>query len=147
METNHLKIVCSGALFYAKSTNRFLFLQKSFGRNAGTWGLVGGTTEQGETAWQGLQREIIEEIGHCPTIIKTIPLESFVSNDEVFNFFTYLCLIDDEFIPSLSGEHDGWCWATMGTPPKPLHPGLKSSFSNKIIKTKIQTIIDLLKII
>lgn len=144
METDNLKIVCSGALLYSKSTNRFLFLQKAEGRNTGTWGLVGGTTENGESAWQGLQREIVEEIGFIPNIIKTIPLESFVSNDEIFNFYTYLCIIDSEFIPTLSKEHGGWCWATMESPPKPLHNGLKSSFSNKIIRTKIQTIIDLL---
>jgi len=84
------QIVCSGALFYAKSTRRFLLLQKATGKHRGTWGLVGGTNIEGETAWQGLQREIVEEVGDIPTIIKTIPLETFVSNDSVFNFHTYL---------------------------------------------------------
>ena len=75
MENNTLKeqITCSGALFYAKKTGRFLLLQKSHGKHAGTWGLVGGTNITGETPWQGLQREITEEIGSIPTILKTIP--------------------------------------------------------------------------
>jgi ADP-ribose pyrophosphatase YjhB (NUDIX family) len=141
------QIVCSGALFYAKSTRRFLLLQKATGKHRGTWGLVGGTNIEGETAWQGLQREIAEEVGDIPVIIKTIPLETFVSNDSVFNFHTYLCVIDDEFIPTLSSEHQGWAWCTVDGAPKPLHQGLRSSFSNKTIRTKLQTVFDIVDLI
>jgi 8-oxo-dGTP pyrophosphatase MutT (NUDIX family) len=141
------QIVCSGALFYAKSTRRFLLLQKAEGKHAGTWGLVGGTNIEGESAWQGLQREIVEEIGLMPTILKTIPLETFVSNDTVFNFHTYLCVIDLEFVPVLSDEHAGWAWATIDRAPKPLHQGLRNSFSSKTIRTKLQTVFDLVDLI
>jgi 8-oxo-dGTP pyrophosphatase MutT (NUDIX family) len=149
MENNTLKeqITCSGALFYAKKTGRFLLLQKSHGKHAGTWGLVGGTNISGETPWQGLQREIAEEIGAIPAILKTIPLETFVSNDTVFNFHTYLCVIDTEFVPILSDEHDGWAWVTIDRAPKPLHQGLRNSFTNKTIRTKLQTVFDLVDLI
>jgi 8-oxo-dGTP pyrophosphatase MutT (NUDIX family) len=149
METRTIKerIVCSGALFYAKSTRRFLLLQKAHGKHEGTWGLVGGTTVLDETPWQGLQREIAEEIGSIPEIKKTIPLETFVSNDTVFNFHTYLCVIDNEFVPILSDEHIGWAWATIDRAPKPLHQGLRNSFSSKTIRTKLQTIFDLVDLI
>lgn len=140
-------IVCSGALFYAKSTRRFLLLQKAEGKHAGTWGLVGGTNIEGESAWQGLQREVVEEIGSMPDILKTIPLETFVSNDTVFNFHTYLCVIDSEFVPTLSDEHKGWAWSTLDYAPKPLHQGLRNSFGNKIIRTKLQTIFDIVDLI
>lgn len=141
------KIICSGALIYAKSTKRFLLLQKAHGKHTGTWGLVGGTTVEGENPWQGLQREIIEEIGSIPDIIKTIPIETFVSNDTVFNFHTYLCIVDDEFVPILSSEHSGWSWSTIEYTPKPLHQGLRNSFNNKTIRTKIQTVFDLIELI
>jgi 8-oxo-dGTP pyrophosphatase MutT (NUDIX family) len=141
------QIVCSGALFYAKSTRRFLLLQKAEGKHAGTWGLVGGTNIEGESAWQGLQREVVEEIGQMPTILKTIPLETFVSNDTVFNFHTYLCVIDTEFVPVLSNEHAGWSWATIDRAPKPLHQGLRNSFGNRIIRTKLQTVFDIMELI
>ena len=149
MENSVIKesIVCSGALFYAKATRRFLLLQKAHGKHEGTWGLVGGTNIAGETPWQGLLREITEEIGTLPTIIKTIPLETFVSNDRVFNFHTYLCVIDNEFVPVLSDEHQGWAWTTIDRAPKPLHQGLRNSFSNKIIRTKLQTVFDLVDLI
>jgi 8-oxo-dGTP pyrophosphatase MutT (NUDIX family) len=149
METRTIteRIVCSGALFYAKSTRRFLLLQKAHGKHEGTWGLVGGTNVTGETPWQGLQREIVEEIGLSPEIKKTIPLETFVSNDTVFNFHTYLCVIENEFIPTLSDEHQGWAWATIDRAPKPLHQGLRNSFSSKTIRTKLQTVFDLVELI
>ena len=149
METRTLTdtIVCSGALFYAKSTGRVLLLQKADGKHIGTWGLVGGTNLLNENPWQGLQREIQEEIGFIPEILKTIPLETFVSNDKVFNFHTYLCVIEEEFIPRLSSEHCAWAWSTIDFAPKPLHQGLRNSFSNKTIRTKLQTVFDLLDII
>lgn len=137
-------IVCSGALFYSKKTKRVLLLQKSSGKHGGSWGLVGGTTNEGENPWQGLQREVQEEIGFFPTVLKTIPIETFVSNDAVFNFHTYLCVIENEFVPELSDEHCGWCWSTIDNSPKPLHQGLKNSFSSKIIRAKLQTVLDLI---
>ena len=149
METKTLteKIVCSGALFYAKSTRRFLLLQKAYGKHAGTWGLVGGTNIAGENPWQGLQREVDEEIGAFPSVIKTIPLETFVSNDKVFNFHTYLCVIEREFIPILSSEHVAWAWCNIDYAPKPLHQGLRNSFQNKTIRTKLQTVFELIDLI
>lgn len=141
------QIVCSGALFYAKTTKRFLLLQKATGKHTGTWSLVGGTNESQETPWQALQREIQEEIGSVPNILKTIPLETFVSNDKVFHFHTYLCVVVEEFIPQLSAEHSGWAWTTMEYAPKPLHQGLRNSFSNRSVRSKLQTVFDVIDLI
>ena len=115
------KIICSGALFYTLDTQRFLFLHRTQSRQADVWGLVGGTNESEEIPYQALIREIKEEIGECPSIVKSIPLETFVSNDEKFNFHTYLCVVESEFIPKLNGEHNGYAWVSFGKWPKPLH--------------------------
>ncbi len=64
------QITCSGALFYTLDTNRFLFLHRAQGKRANLWGLVGGTNEGAETPWEGLKREIQEEIGQLPVIKK-----------------------------------------------------------------------------
>jgi len=141
------KVVCSGALIYAKSTGRILLLQKASGKHKGTWGLVGGKNTELETAWQGLQREVLEEIGYNPEFSKVIPLESFISNDNKFNFHTYLCVLDSEFIPHLSSEHFGWSWSTLANCPQPLHRGLKHSLLNHIIKTKLQTVFDVINLL
>jgi len=140
-------IVCSGALVYALDTRRFLFLHRAQGKRSNLWGLVGGTNEGAETPWEGLQREIFEEIGEI-SIKKTIPLETFVSNDSKFLFHTYLCVVDTEFLPKLNIEHNGYAWTEFNKWPKPLHHGLKNTLSNKINLTKLETVfkvIDLLE--
>lgn len=138
------KIKGSGALFLSQKTKRFLLLQKASGKKEGVWGLVGGKTEPNESVWQGLQREIHEEIGFVPEIIKSIPLEVFVSDDEHFNFQTYVCIVREEFIPILSAEHKGWAWCEIDSWPKPTHQGIKNTINNKISKTKIETIFEFL---
>ena len=95
-------------------------MQKAEGKHAGRWGLVGGTNHSNESAWQGLQREIEEELGAMPDIKKTIPLERFVSNDSMFNFHTYFCVVESEFIPVLSDEHIAWGWFDLDNLPKPV---------------------------
>lgn len=141
------KIICSGALFYSLKTKRFLFLHRAKSKRNNVWGLVGGTNEDCETPWVGLCREISEEIGFTPTIKKSIPLETFVSNDEHFKFHTYLCLVENEFIPILNDEHDGYCWVSFGNWPRPLHSGLFSTLKSKTNIQKLETVFQLIDII
>ena len=141
------KIICSGALFYTLDTQRFLFLHRTQSRQADVWGLVGGTNESEEIPYQALMREIKEEIGECPPIVKSIPLETFVSNDEKFNFHTYLCVVKEEFIPKLNGEHNGYAWVSFGKWPKPLHQGLRNTLQSKSNLTKLQTVFQLISLL
>lgn len=134
------EIICSGALFYTLNTKRFLLLYRKNGKRNNQWGIVGGTNEYDETPWEGLKREIQEEIGTVPDIVKTIPLETFVSSDSKFQFHTYLCLIKDEFVPILNEEHDGYAWVGDGNWPKPLHQGLRSTLSSKTNRAKLETV-------
>tara|TARA_B100000035_G_scaffold163433_1_gene139216 strand:- start:5857 stop:6294 length:438 start_codon:yes stop_codon:yes gene_type:complete len=140
------KIICSGALFYTLDTQRFLFLHRTQSRQSDVWGLVGGTNESEEIPYKALLREIKEEVGDTPEIIKSIPLETFVSNDEKFNFHTYLCVIKDEFIPQLNGEHNGYAWVSFGNWPKPLHQGLRNTLQSKSNLTKLQTVFQLVSL-
>ena len=110
------------------------------------WGLVGGTNEGEETPWEGLQREIIEEIGNVE-IKKTMPLETFVSNDTKFLFHTYLCVTGEEFVPKLNNEHDGYAWVSFTSWPKPLHHGLRNTLQNKSNLTKLQTVFQVIDLI
>jgi len=136
-------ITATGCLFYDKSTKRFLFLNCSV-QQLLTCRMVGGKSTESETPWQGLQREIVEEVGHQPTIQKTIPLELFVSKDTRFKFHTFVCVVEQEFIPRLNAEHSGYAWVSINTWPQPLHEGVRKTLQNKTIKTKLQTILDLI---
>jgi len=140
------KIICSGALFYTLDTHRFLFLHRTKGKQNNLWGLVGGTNEGTETPWESLKREISEEIGTVE-IKKTIPLETFVSNDDKFQFHTYLCLVDNEFIPILNDEHDGYAWVSFTKWPKPLHHGLRNTLQNKTNQLKLETVFKLIELL
>lgn len=139
-------IVCSGALFYALNSKRFLFLHRARGKQGNMWGLVGGTNEGAETPWEGLKREIVEEIGSIE-IKKTIPLETFISNDNKFSFHTYLCVVKEDFIPTLNDEHDGYAWVSFSQWPKPLHHGLRNTLQNKNNLSKLQTVFQVIDII
>ena len=141
------KIICSGTLFYSLKTKRFLLLHRTQGKHKELWGLVGGTNEDGETPWEGLQREIEEEIGEIPLMKKTVPLESFISNDQQFFFHTYLCVVEQEFIPALNKEHDGYAWVAFKKWPKPLHQGLNNTLRNKTNLNKLDTVIKLVDMI
>ena len=137
-------IICSGALFYAINTKRFLLLQRTDFKTRGMWGLVGGRARYTESAFEGLKREIVEEVGKTSTFKKIIPLEMFTSNDQKFYFNTFVIAIENEFIPTLNKEHSGYCWCNFECWPKNLHAGLRNTLNNKAIKGKLQTILDLI---
>lgn len=139
------QIICSGGLFLTKDTRRFLLLLRNQGKTAGTWGLVGGKKEPNDvTLIDSLTREIQEEVGKTPPIKKIVPLELFTSNDQQFQYNTYVLLIDREFIPVLNEEHVGYAWCSFDNWPKPLHQGLKNSLNNKTIRAKLEVILDLI---
>jgi 8-oxo-dGTP pyrophosphatase MutT (NUDIX family) len=140
-----MNITCSGGIFLSKSTHRFLLLNRTEGKTAGTWGIVGGKNEPSDqTPFDALCREIQEEIGFLPEIQKTIPLEQYESKDGGFYYHTYILLVNDEFIPKLNHEHSGYAWVENDCWPKPLHSGLRTTLSNKTTRAKIETIFDLL---
>ena len=60
-----------------------------------------------------LNREIFEEIGKVDNIIKVIPLDLYTSQDEKFEYHTFACIVENEFIPQLNHEHKGFCWTTL----------------------------------
>lgn len=134
-----------GALLYAKNTNRVLFLLRDTSYN-NTWGLVGGKCEFNESVTDALRREINEEINYEILDNKLIPLELFKSQDGKFEYHTFVCIVEEEFTPKLNHEHKGYCWCTIDSFPKPLHPGLWSSWSNKAIQKKLSTLEEVLKV-
>jgi 8-oxo-dGTP pyrophosphatase MutT (NUDIX family) len=128
-----------GALIYSSSTNRHLFLLRNQKRHAGSWGLVGGGVESGESPSIALQREIIEEIGAI-AFNKIIPLEKFTSENKTFEYHTYLIVVENEFVPRLNDEHRGYAWTSIDDHPKPLHPGVWRTFNFKSVVDKIRTV-------
>lgn len=134
-----------GALIYSRSTHRYLFLLRNQKRHAGSWGLVGGGVEPGESPTAALQREIQEEIGSI-TYEKVIPLEKFTSDNGTFEYHTYVIPVDAEFVPVLNDEHRGYAWTSIDDHPKPLHPGVWRTFNFRVVLEKIKTVENVLQI-
>jgi len=134
-------IMACGSLFYAANTKRYLYLLRRGARYANTWGLVGGTVEKGETVITALRREITEELGLLPAINKYIPIETFTSPDNQFQFETFVCVVPEEFMPILNHEHCGFAWIN-GADGKQLklHPGLWQTLNFDCIQKKLSTI-------
>ncbi len=132
-----------GTIFFSISTKRYLFLLRSKDSHGDTWAFVGGKVEQNESAIQGLSREILEEVGFEPTIIKHIPIEKFTNKNKQFEYHTFISVVDSEFIPILNQEHKGYAWVSIEGWPKPLHPGVFSTFKIQEIIEKIKTVSEL----
>lgn len=140
------RIRAAGALFLSTQTKRFLLLMRDDDTYSDTWATVGGRAELSETVIESLSREIQEEIGFLPLVKKTVPVDLFVSNDEKFEFHTFVCLVDREFIPNLNHEHKGYAWSTIDSFPKPLHPALFNALKSKELRNKINSILALLEV-
>ena len=74
---------------------------------------------------------------------RIIPIELYLSADNGFEYGTYICLVDQEFTAS-PAKTIAWC--SLNDLPKQLHSGLKATLSNQIIKTKINTILELIEV-
>lgn len=132
-------LASTGALIYCTKTHRYLFLLRNTTKHSGSWGIVGGKVESGETVAQGLQREIREELGGVIKGAKIIPIEQYTSDNNKFVFHTFLISVDEEFVPDLNSEHRGYCWVSLEDHPKPLHPGVWRSFNFSAIVDKLKT--------
>lgn len=143
---NKTRIKASGALFLSAETKRFLFLLRADDTYTNTWATVGGRVEKHESVIECLAREIQEEIGFNPIVRKTIPIDLYISNDNRFEFHTFICLVDKEFIPSLNEEHKGYAWAGIDSYPKPLHPALYNALQSDALYQKIDSVVDLLEV-
>lgn len=71
---------------------------------------------------------------------RILPIELYLSEDKGFEYGTYVCLVENEF---LTQEIQTLSWAHLDQLPKQLHSGLKNTLSNSIIRTKLDTIIEL----
>ena len=133
----------AGALFLAKDTGRVMLnLRSEHTSKPHTWSFWGGMVLKEETPMDGLTRELSEELGEIPNIIKAFPLDVFHSIDGKFNYYTVAILVENEFIPQLNKEGNGYCWCNIGSWPKPLHEGAKKLLYNRNIVKNISAILN-----
>jgi hypothetical protein len=71
---------------------------------------------------------------------RIVPIELYLSEDRGFEYGTYVCLVEDEFLTQAAPTI---CWSHLDYLPKQLHNGLKVTLNNSVIRTKIETIMEL----
>jgi 8-oxo-dGTP pyrophosphatase MutT (NUDIX family) len=130
--------ISAGIFFYASSTQRFLYLLRN-DKNSSNWGIPGGKVEDGETLFEGVERECIEEISYFPKDAKLVPIQKFINNS--FTYHTFFCKVEDEFIPVLNEEHCGYAWTDSNYYPKPMHPGLFNTVNFDVVQDKLEQLI------
>ncbi len=137
-----MKKEACGTIFISKNTGRVLLNlrapDKSFRLK---WSLWGGMMEPNETPKQCLLREMSEEMGMIPDINKIYPYDVYESDDKNFKYYSFICIVDDEFIPVLNHESVGYCWAKLGIWPSPMHEGARITLCNEASLSKLKTIL------
>jgi len=71
---------------------------------------------------------------------RIVPIELYLSEDRGFEYGTYVCVVDQEFLTISSKTV---CWADLDYLPKQLHSGLRTTLNNQVIRVKIETILEL----
>jgi hypothetical protein len=118
----------AGLLFLAKTTGRILLINEDHHWTVPTFGRKSSILED--------SKDLIDSYSAG----RLLPIELYLSQDKGFEYGTYVCLVDQEFLPTVSPTI---CWAQLDHLPKNLHTGLKITLNNQIIRIKIETILEL----
>lgn len=138
-----MTINASGCLLMSIETKRMLMqLRKPDRRNKSYWGFWGGGHHKNEKPIQAINRELSEEIGFLPDIIKYYPLHKMTSNDRSFEYNTFIVTVAEEFVPILNRESHGYAWIDYNRYLTPLHPGAKMVLQNPRILSKVKTVVN-----
>lgn len=139
---NHQDKTAVGCIFISTSTKRVLLnLRAPHKTHSMCWSLWGGMMESGEQPKAALLRELSEEMGFLPDITKIYPFDIYNSRDGHFRYYSFVCVVEEEFVPVLNIESCGYCWVNLGDWPKPMHQGAKISFCNSKAIDKLALII------
>jgi hypothetical protein len=71
---------------------------------------------------------------------RIVPIELYLSEDRGFEYGTYVCLVEQEFLATAA---ETVAWSSLDYLPKQLHNGLKATLNNTLIRTKIETVLEL----
>ena len=118
----------AGLLFLAKSTKRILLILEDTKWTVPTFNRSSTLLEDASVLFSDFSEG------------RLVPIELYLSEDRGFEYGTYICLVNEEFLTTAANTI---CWSNINYLPKQLHTGLKTTLSNQIIKTKIETIMEL----
>jgi hypothetical protein len=122
----------AGLLFLAKSTSRILLILEESKWTVPTFPRHSTLLADADT--------LLKEYSQG----RILPIELYLSEDRGFEYGTYVCLVEEEFL-TLAANTVAWC--NLNFLPKQLHTGLKITLNNQVIRTKLDTIMELENVI
>lgn len=120
----------AGLLFLARTTGRILLILEDSKWTVPTFPRKNTLLEDAGT--------LLKEYSQG----RILPIELYLSEDRGFEYGTYVCLVDQEFLTTVVKTIS---WSDLNYLPKQLHTGLKITLNNQLIRTKIDTIMELEK--
>jgi 8-oxo-dGTP pyrophosphatase MutT (NUDIX family) len=133
----------AGCLLVCQSTDKFLLIKRSeYVPTPNTWSLPGGRVDYGEKPLIAAKREVSEETGFD---IGDRKMQLIYHNDvhaPRFRYYTYACMVDDEFKPTLNWESTDYMWCDLDTLPNPLHWGVSQLVSHDVAGQKLNRFIE-----
>lgn len=121
-----------GLLYLALSTRRILLILENEKWTVPTFSKIDSVIDDS----QDIQEKFAKG--------KILPIELYLSKDKGFEFGTYICLVKEEFLTVNAAT---LCWSDMDYLPKNVHTGLRSTLNNNLIRTKIETVLELENVI
>ena len=118
----------AGLLFLAKTTGRILLILDDERWTVPTFQRSNSLLEDAD--------ELLNQYAQG----RIVPIELYLSEDRGFEYGTYVCVVDREFLTLASKTV---CWADLDCLPKQLHSGLRTTLNNQVIRVKIETILEL----
>ena len=118
----------AGLLFLSKNTQRILLILEDAKWTVPTFPRINSLLEDVDPLMKDFSTG------------KILPIELYLSEDRGFEYGTYVCLVDQEFL-TIKAASIAWC--ALDYLPKNLHNGLKATLNNSIIQSKISTILEL----
>jgi len=114
----------AGLLFLAKKTERILLILEDYKWTVPTFPRQNTLLEDA----QGLLRDYSQG--------RILPIELYLSEDKGFEYGTYVCFVEEEFLTRASPTI---CWSSTAYFAKNLHKCLKNKLKNQLNKTKNET--------
>lgn len=118
----------AGILYLSKSTGRILLIHEDHKWTVPTFARLGSLLDDASILLSNY------------SVGKIVPIELYLSEDRGFEYGTYVCIVDREF---LTVDSSSFAWCSLQDLPKNLHGGLKITLHNQIIRTKIETILEI----
>jgi len=118
----------AGLLFLAKTTSRILLILEDSKWTVPTFARKSTLLDDAEGLLNSYSKGRI------------VPIELYLSEDRGFEYGTYVCLVEQEFLTTATATI---AWSGLDYLPKQLHNGLKATLNNTLIRTKIETVLEL----